>query len=59
MSDQNLPYQNLAENNNKDKKNDKDNKVHRKAPLALALMHYPTFDRQKNIVATNLMKEAS
>lgn len=28
--------------------------VIRKAPLAVALMHYPTFDRQKNIVATNI-----
>jgi hypothetical protein len=26
----------------------------RKAPLALALMHYPTIDRQKRIVATNI-----
>ncbi|OFZ32032.1 MAG: hypothetical protein A2622_12435 [Bdellovibrionales bacterium RIFCSPHIGHO2_01_FULL_40_29] len=26
----------------------------RKAPLAVALMHYPTIDRQKNLVATNI-----
>ncbi len=26
----------------------------RKAPLAVALMHYPTIDRQKKIVATNI-----
>ncbi len=26
----------------------------RKVPLAVALMHYPTIDRQKNLVATNI-----
>lgn len=26
----------------------------RKAPLAVALMHYPTIDRQKSLVATNI-----
>jgi len=26
----------------------------RKAPLAVALMHYPTIDRQKRVVATNI-----
>lgn len=26
----------------------------RKAPLAVALMHYPTLDRQKRVVATNI-----
>ncbi len=28
--------------------------MNRKVPLAVALMHYPTIDRQKNLVATNI-----